>query len=219
MKKTIGNQQFKFLLGPWMVIPLSLIVAFLVGVVLYEIPEVHRDYERYIFLQGNIDMGGGCLFAGTIGLYIFFGFTAAWYLVLKLEESQTDISYLQTLTNAFLILWFHILVFIAGGTMHFSYDAIVTPNDFRNMFLLAGLLYMLSIIFICILHKLRINKSWKLILAPFFIVLWITIGSDGNTARAGQLVSSEQDPHYQIRGKRHAIMMSWHRVCDSILEN
>lgn len=48
--------RIKFFLGPWMIIPQALIVAPLFGLVLYEIPEVHRDYERYIFFQGSIDM-------------------------------------------------------------------------------------------------------------------------------------------------------------------
>lgn len=73
--------------------------------------------------------------------------------------------------------------------------------------------------YICILNRRRIDRRWKCILAPLFIVLWLIIGSDGNTARAGQLVSSAKNPHYIVRGKRHAIMMSWHRICDSLFGN
>ena len=209
----------KFLIGPWMIIPLAFTIALIFGAGIYEWPESSGDYEKYLFFQGNIDMGGACLFAGTLMLYLFFGFTAAWYLVLKLDELEVNNSFSQTITKAFWYLKFHILAFIIGGTMNLGYDARVTPNDFRNMFLLAGLLYLLSIFYICILHKLKVSRNWKLILAPIFMILWFAIGSDGNTASAGQLVSSETNPHYIIRSKKHGIMMSWHKLCDSIFRD
>lgn len=217
MNKPTGKQSLKLLLGPWMLIPLAFLVAWLVGGVLYEPPEIHHHLERHLFLQGSTDWGGGCLFAGTVALYVVFGFTAAWYLVLKLEESQGGTSYLRTLGRALRILTFHIIGFIVGGMANWGYDARVTPNDFRNMFLFAELIYMLSILFICALHRASIGVRWKLALAPLVIVLWLIIGSDGNTSRAGQLIQSGQDPQPITRGKRHAIMLSWHGICDSML--
>jgi hypothetical protein len=207
----------RLLTGPLMIIPQGLIIATAVGLGIYEPPEIHRHLERHIFLQGNTDWGGGCLFAGTIALYVVFGFTAAWYLTLKLNESKIRTSFLRTLGRAFWVLKFHILLFIVGGTANFEYDAGVTPNDFRNMFLFAGLIYFLSVLFICVLHQSLMGIKWKLALAPLFIILWLIIGSDGNTSRAGQLVQSGQDPQPIIRGKRHAIMISWHHLCDSTL--
>ncbi len=199
---------------PRMILPLAFTIAFIFGGFIYEWPEFSGNYEQYIFFQGSIDMGGACLFAGILSVYLFFGFTAGWYLVLKLEEI-TEQSFIKIIVNGLMILKYHILAFVVGSTITRGYDALVTPNDFRNMFLFAGLLYSLSFLNICILHKLSINRMLKLILAPTFIFFWIVIGSDGNTARAGQLVSSEKNPTYIIRGKRHAFMMSWHTLCDS----
>lgn len=205
-----------FLLGPWMIVPQAVVVAGLVGGVLYEPPEIHVHLERHIFLQGNTDWGGGCLFAGTIALYVAFGFSAAWYLVLKMQESSTPASFGQNLLKAVWFLKFHILAFVVGGMANFGYDAWVSPNDFRNMFLLATLIYTFSILLVVGIHSIGTPLLLRMVVAPVFTVLWLIVGSDGNTARAGQLVQSGQDPQPITRGTRHAIMLSWHRMCDSV---
>ncbi|MBI3985717.1 MAG: hypothetical protein HY343_02260 [Lentisphaerae bacterium] len=207
----------RLLTGPLMIIPQGLIVAIAVGMFIYEPPEIHGHLERHIFLQGNTDWGGGCLFAGTIALYVVFGFTSAWYLMLTLSASEDVHGFGRTILKAFWILKFHILAFVVGGTANIGYDSRVTPNDFRNMFLFAGTMYSLSVILICALHMTRFSLRLKLALAPFFTILWLVVGSDGNTQRAGQLVQSGQDPQAIVRGKRHAIMMAWHRLCDETL--
>ncbi len=207
---------FKFIFGPWMIIPQAFIVASLFGFIIYDWPEHSGNYEEFIFFQGNIDMGGGCLFAGTLMLYLFFGFTAGWYLVLKLNEVSTD-TFFQILKKSFFILKYHILAFVIGGTMDIAYDARVIPNDFRNMFCFAAMLYLLTIIAISFMKKLQFNYKIQLLLAPIFIIFWLYLGSDGNTSRAGQLVSAEKNPHYIIRSKKHSIMVSWHKLCDSLM--
>ena len=204
------------LTGPLMIIPQAIVVAGLVGGVLYEPPEIHHQLERHVFLQGNTDWGGGCLFAGTVALYVAFGFTAAWYLVLKMKESEIPSSFGRDLLKALLILKFHIGAFVIGGLAHLGYDARVTPNDFRNMFLLAGVIYVCSIVFVVWLSRLRPPRWARLALAPLFTILWLIVGSDGNTARAGQLVQSGQDPEWTPRGTRHRIMLGWHQACDGV---
>jgi len=217
MKPTIARSFFTFLLGPWMLIPVAFAIAYLVGLHVYEPPEIHRDLERHIFLQGSTDLGGGCLFAGTIALYVAFGFLAAWYVTLKLDETGPDTSLRQTIKRAVWILRFHILAFVAGGTINIGYDSRVTPNDFRNLFLFVAMLHGFSIILISYLHHSRLTLRWKLILAPLLTVLWLIIGADGNTARAGQLVQSGQDPQPVVRSARHHLMLTWHEQCDRFL--
>lgn len=215
MKRETTRQIATLLLGPWMIVPQAFVVAGLVGGILYEPPEIHRHLERHIFLQGNTDWGGGCLFAGTVALYVAFGFTAAWYLTLKMQESATQATFGRRLLKALWILKFHILAFAVGGTADFGYDARVTPNDFRNMFLLVTVIYACNVLLIVALHTTRFPLVPRLLLAPLFTILWLIVGSDGNTARAGQLVQSGQEPRPITRGTRHAIMLSWHRLCDS----
>lgn len=206
----------RLLTGPLMIIPQGLVVAIAVGIIIYEPPEIHRHLERHIFLQGNTDWGGGCLFAGTVALYVVFGFTSAWYLMLSL--GGTDIhSFWRTVIRSLCLLKFHILAFLIGGTANLGYDTHVSPNDFRNIFLFAGMIYLLSILFVAALHATRLGSRIMIALAPLFTVLWLIIGSDGITARAGQLVQSGQDPQPITRGSRHAIMLSWHHLCDSVL--
>jgi hypothetical protein len=83
------------------------------------------------------------------------------------------------------------------------------------MFLLAGLTYLLSVFVIVVVNRLRLPLSVRLALAPVFTIVWLIVGSDGNTARAGQLVQGGQDPQPITRGVRHSIMLSWHHACDS----
>ena len=206
----------KLLTGPLMIIPQGLVVAIAVGIFIYEPPEIHGHLERHFFLQGNTDLGGGCLFAGTVALYVVFGFTSAWYLALSLRGTDNR-SFWRTVVQSLWILKFHILAFLIGGTANFGYDAHVSPNDFRNIFLFAGMIYLLSILFISALHMTQLGTRIKIALAPLFTVLWLIVGSDGNTARAGQLVQAGQTPQPITRSSRHAIMMSWHHLCDSLL--
>ncbi len=208
----------KLLTGPLLIMPQALAVAIAVGNFMYVPPEIHRDLERHIFLQGNTDWGGGCLFAGTVALYVVFGFTSSWYLTLSLGDTENR-SFCRTIIRSLWILKFHILAFLIGGMANLGYDARVSPNDFRNMFLFAGMIYLLSILLIAALHATRLHPQIKVALAPLFTVIWLIVGSDGNTARAGQLVQSGQDPQPITRGYRHAIMLSWHRACDSVLDD
>ena len=217
MKKLTAKQIVTFLLGPWMIIPTGVVFALLSLFIYGDPPEIHGNLERAVFLQGNTDMGGGCLFAATVGLYVTFGFTAAWYLVLKMQESTTPVSFSRDLLKSLWHLKFHIIAFIIGGTANLSYDARVTPNDFRNMFLLAGLIYFLTVSAIVGMNRLHLPLSARLALAPVFTIVWLITGSDGITARAGQLVQSGQDPKPVTRSSRHAIMLSWHHLCDSAL--
>ena len=204
------------LTGPLMIVPQAVVVAGLVGGFLYEPPEIHRQLERHIFFQGNTDWGGGCLFAGTVALYVAFGFTAAWYLALKLKASATPAPFGKTLLKAVWFLKIHILAFVIGGIADLGYDSRITPNDFRNMFLLAGVIYCLSVLLIVCMTSLHLPMSVRLALAPLFTIIWLLVGSDGNTARAGQLVQSGQDPEWSPRSRRHRLMLSWHQTCDAI---
>lgn len=206
----------RLLTGPLLIIPQGLVVAAAVGMYVYEPPEIHGDLERHLFLQGNTDWGGGCLFAGTMALYVAFGFTAAWYLTLALSDLPRIDGFWVRWRKAVWILKFHLLAFLIGGTANLGYDARVTPNDFRNMFLFAAFLYLLSVCFITALSRTRFRLRIKLLLAPLFTVLWLIVGSDGNTQRAGQRVQSGQDPQPIVRSERHRIMMSWHALCDHV---
>jgi len=138
-----------------MIIPQAIVVAGFIGGSLYDPPEIHRQLEKHIFFQGNTDWGGGCLFAGTIALYVAFGFTAAWHLVFKLQEVARPSTFSKNLLKAVWFLKFHIIAFI--------------------------------------------------------------IGSDGNTARAGQLVQSGEDPEFKPRSARHRMMLGWHETRDTVL--
>ena len=207
----------RMLTGPLLIIPQGLAIAISVALFIYEPPEIHGHLERHLFLQGNTDWGGGGLFAGIVAIYVAFGFTAAWHLALSLQDLPASVSFGRACLKSLGILKFHLLLFLVAGTAPWPYDARVTPNDFRNLFLFAAGIYACTLLWIVALRTVRLPMSARLALAPLFTVLWLILGSDGNTARAGQLVQAGQDPQPIVRGVRHGLMLSWHRLCDSAL--
>ena len=206
-----------FLLGPAMLLPMSFVVAGLIGGVLYTPPEMTGKLEHMLFFQGSTDLGGGCLFAGTMALYVYFGLTAALYLALRLSEAPPGPTFGADVRRALWFLKFHIAAFLIGGVGDIGYDSSVTPNDFRDMFLFAGALYTGSVFLIIGLNRTTKKLASRVVLAPALIILWLIVGADGNTSRAGQLVQSGQDPQPIMRGVRHGLMLAWHHGCDKLL--
>jgi hypothetical protein len=83
---------------------------------------------------------------------------------------------------------FHIGLFVWGGTANLSYDAWIPPNDFRNMFILAAVLYSLTLVLIVIMNRRSLSTIVQLILSPCFMLAWYIVGSDGTTAKSGQIL-------------------------------
>jgi len=202
----------KVLIGPWMFIPQIFLGTFTI-LSIYQRPMETGVFDKFLFFQGSIDMGCELIFVATIALYVLFGFIASWYAVLKLEELDNKSTFLQMFTYLVKVLKYHIAIFIFWGILC-DCDARIIPNDFRNMFLLVFFLYLFTMILIVIMRKLNLSRGIRLIIAPIFIVIWLIIGSDGNTARAKQIPIWNDNPHYVVTSKKHAIMIAWHNLCD-----
>jgi len=202
----------KFFLGPWMLIPQ--IILGTIGILsIYQRPMETGVFDRFLFFQGSIDMGGEQTFVATIALYILFGFIASWYATLKLEALDSKTSFLKMFIYLLRVLKYHLVIFFLWGTST-EYDDWIVPNDFRNMFLLVFFLYLFTMILIVMMRKLNLSRSIRLIIAPIFTVIWLIIGADGNTARAKQIPIWNDNPHYVVISKKHAIMIAWHNLCD-----
>ena len=202
--------------GPVGILPIAFLVAWVVGGVAYTPPEASLKPEAMLFLQGSTDLGGGCLFAATMALYVVFGVLAAIYLTLKLDERPAA-GFRRDFVRALIVLKWHLLAFVVGGLANIPYDGFVLENDFRNMFLLAALIYALSVALVVALRQLRFGLGARLALSPLWVFVWLIVGSDGTTPRAGQLVNSGVDPVVSARGVRHGLMLKWHQACDSVL--
>jgi hypothetical protein len=202
----------KFFLGPWMLIP-QIIVGTIAILSIYQRPMETGVFDRFLFFQGSIDMGGELTFVATIALYVLFGFIASWYATLKLEKLDSKTSFLKMFIYLLRVLKYHIIVFLLWN-IGSDYDSRVVPNDFRNMFLLVFFLYFFTMILIVMMRKLNLSRSIRLIIAPIFTVIWLIIGADGNTARAKQIPIWNDNPHYIVTSKKHAIMIAWHNLCD-----
>src|SRR5215212_8162648 len=108
-------------IGPPGIIPISVLVAFVVGGLVYTPPEASLKPEAMLFLQGSTDLGGGCLFAATMALYVVFGVLGAIHLTLKLDERPVR-GFGSDFIRALGLLKWHGLAFVAGGTENLSYD-------------------------------------------------------------------------------------------------
>lgn len=216
MPRTRLNRAAIAVIGPAGILPIGIAVAVLVGFFIYVPPEVSLKPEAMLFLQGSTDLGGGCLFAGTMVLYVVFGVLAAAYLTLKLDEQRAR-GFLHDLSRSVWLLKWHAVAFVLGGLANVSYDGLVLENDFRNMFILAAVVYILSVVLITWLRQTKLGLSGRLLLAPLWVFAWLIVGADGTTPRAGQVVNSGEDPVIAPRGIRHGIMLNWHEVCDTVL--
>jgi hypothetical protein len=95
--------------------------------------------------------------------------------------------------------------------------AIMTPPDYRNMFVLVLLLYIASFFVVTTVSRRRLPLGTKVLISPVMLYLWLVIGSDGNTPKAGQMLFDHQKPARTARGMCHGIMLNWYRVCDIVL--
>lgn len=208
----------KFLLllsGPLLMLPIGILTCLLSGS--YESEEIGHLQKIPLFLQGSTDMGGSDLFAATMASYVVFGVLGALYLTLRLSDYPPT-NVLKDLVRSVWHLKYHIVLFLFFGRFNISmYDSLIRPNDFRNMFLLASLVYAASISWIVFLRRRSLRLRLRLALAPAFIVLWLILGSDGTTTKAGQVLYAGENPEERSRGIRHGIMLAWHRFCDDLL--
>lgn len=200
--------------GPVFIFPIGIVTCFLFGS--YEGDEIGHLQKIPLFLQGSTDMGGSDLFAATMASYIVFGFLGSVYLTLALARFPS-MGMLKDVVRSVWILKYHIALFFIFGQINIAYDSHIRPNDFRNMFLLASLLFGASILWVAFLHCRPLRLRLRLTLAPVFIVLWLILGGDGTTAKAGQVLNAGENPVNRPRSIRHGIMLGWHKVCDDLL--
>lgn len=199
-----------------MIVPIGIIVAFVFGGH-YEPDEIYNASPP-LFLQGSTDWGEACIYVAVLAEYIIFGILAIIFLNLKLWESR-PMGFYKDFKKSLWMLKYHIIAFIIGGTANIGSDTVITPNDFRNMFILMAILYFLTIIVIVTLNNLKTNKTIKIFTSTIFIILLLVVGSDGTTSKAGQSVSAGYDPKPIVRSYRHSIMLRWHEVCDKLFGN
>jgi hypothetical protein len=200
---------------PAAILPVAIIVAAYFG--RYTPEQITGLQEVPLFLQGNTDMGGSDIFSATIAMYVAFGLLASVYVTLQTYVRPRAASYSDALRANLRELRFHIPVFVVGGTACWDYDSRVAPNDFRNMFLFAVLVYALSVTFVTATARMRWPLLLRVVIAPTIVYAWLWLGWDGNTSKAGQILSSGQDPAFEPRSTKHRVMLAWHQGCDRVL--
>jgi hypothetical protein len=200
---------------PLAIVPVATVVA--VYFSRYSPEQITGLQEMPLFLQGNTDYGGSNIFSATIALYVTFGLLAAIYVTLQMHVHGRAPSYLDELRRNLWELRFHVFFFVVGGTACWTYDSFVAPNDFRNMFLFAIVIYSLSVVFVTTIGRTRRSLWQQLMIAHLVVYAWLWLGWDGNTAKAGQILNVGQTPVFQPRSYRHRIMLAWHQACERVL--
>jgi hypothetical protein len=80
-------------------------------------------------------------------------------------------------------------------------------------------LYVASFFVVTWLSPRRLPLAAKVLISPVMLYIWLVIGSDGNTPKAGQMLFAYEKPTRTARGIRHGIMLKWYRVCDIVLRD
>ena len=205
---------------PFMLLPSALVAIWLFGS--YGPPEITQA-RLPLFLQGSTDWGGSNIFAVTVALYLWFGIVGAAWLTVVSHGRTGDLSVVKALLTNIWQLRFHIGLFLFFGIATWnpwSSSQYRDPDpDYRNMFVLVLLLYGASFFVVTWLSRRRLPLAAKVLISPVMLYLWLVIGSDGNTPKAGQMLFAGQKPTRTARGIRHGIMLNWYRVCDIVLRD
>lgn len=199
---------------PAMLLPVAVTVVALVS--RYDSEDIGHKQAIPLFMQGSTDWGGSITFACAMALYVVCGTMASWQLVLWNELQPAWASFGERLRGGTWRLSLYWVCFLLGQ-LTWGYDRWIGPNDFRNMALLAALVFAASACWITWLSRRALPRGARIVAAPLLILCWLIAGSDGTTAKAGQVLLAGVDPAETPRGVRHGAMLQWHRLCDRVL--
>ena len=211
------------LTAPWALIPWSL-AFFALSVWLdrqagFAFPptEVSRRPETLLFLQGGTDWGGAELFAFSAIALPLFGLLAAMYLSLCLRTLPAATSFQHRLGLSWRIVstycGFFLMIALIVWLPPYYGAKCSCENDLPVLFLTAAVVFIATHFLIVWLAGTRLPGWTKTLLAPLFLALWLALGSDGQTPRAGQMLASDEEPFPATRGFRHGAMLAWRRLC------
>jgi hypothetical protein len=205
---------------PGMLLPSALAAIWLFGG--YRPAEITQARVP-LFLQGSTDWGGSNIFAVTVVLYVWFGLTGAAWLALVSHMRPARSSFASVLRANIWSMRFHASLFLLFGILTWSPWSSVQDRDpdpdFRNIFVLVVILYAASFLLVTWLSRQTLSLAGKVIASPLMLYLWLVIGADGNTPKAGQMLFGYEKPLRTPRGVRHGIMLKWYQLCDVALRD
>lgn len=210
-----------YVLGhPGMLLPSALIAIWLFGN--YSPPEITQARVP-LFLQGSTDWGGSNIFAVTVVLYVWFGILGAAWLTIVSHGRTVDSSFAKAFFSNVRHMRFHIGLFLFFGIATWNpWSPLANRDpdpDYRNVFVLVLFLYAASFVVVTWLSRRRLGLAAKVLVSPVMLYLWLVIGSDGNTPKAGQMLFAGEKPNRTARGIRHGAMLKWYQACDVVLRD
>jgi hypothetical protein len=213
--KLSGRALARLLTGPLGIVPIALLVAFGTDVLIESSFNMILPPGRVSFLRGSDDYGCSNLFAAATALYVAFGFLASWHLTLRLSEAAPAANALRDLLRALGILKFHLAAFVVGGWMFSEGGGCdrLHGSDFRNTFLLASVVFALTMGTTVWLYRWRRPEAVRLLLGPAAVLVWVFLGADGMTPKTWAQPSATQVTVNTV-SRRHALMWEWYQFCE-----
>jgi hypothetical protein len=211
------------LTAPWALIPWGVVffwfASWLDCLVRFAFPptEVSRRPEALLFLQGGTDWGGAEEFVLSAIALPLFGLLAAIHLSLRMRTLPTAMSFRQRLDISWRIIstyWgFFVMAALIVLLPPYQTPACSCEYDVRVLFITATVVFLATHFLIVWLAGTSLPNWLKTLLAPSFLALWLVMGSDGQTPRAGQMLAADEEPLPATRGLRHGTMLAWRRLC------
>ena len=169
------------------------------------------------FLRGSDDYGCSNMFAGAMVLCVLFGFLASWHLTIRLSESEEPPkSAFRDFLRTLWVLKFHLLAFPLGAWSFADGCDAMWGNDFRNSFVLVGVVYVLTMAATLMLYRWRFSETSRALLGPAAVALWLVVGSDGMTPKTWHHWSGEQMT-VSTTSRRQSLMKRWYELCERTL--
>jgi hypothetical protein len=206
------------LLGPFGILPVALLVASTTDLLIEKNFTMILPPGRVSFLRGSDDYGCSNLFAGATALYVTFGVLASWFVTRCLSERHRSKTFAGDVARAVWILKFHIPAFLAGAYMFSAGGGCDASygSDFRNVFLLACVVYLATLITTVWIYRLDWPQRRRFAVGPLAVAAWIVVGADGMTPKTWQVRTGDRFAT-EVHSRRHALMRTWYELCERTL--
>ncbi len=214
------------LTGPKLFWPVTLLAGLASGVLGLWIPaELHEDAETALFFQGGADWGGGMAYGCLAAMFAFWGVWLAWNLSLRMHAvERREVGFGRRVWRALLLLLptLGVAVGVAAALCVLSKEWLMglvagsapvsTCRDIPVLAATGAAVAVASILWVAWLDGRKWPVWLKCFLAPAATALWLALGWDGQTPRAGQRLECDWEPRPAVRGLRHRAMLAWYQL-------
>ena len=214
------------LTGPKLFWPVTVLAVLASGALGLWIPaELHENAETALFFQGGADLGGGMAYGCLAVVSAFWGVWLAWNLSLRMHAvERRGVGFGWRVWRALLLLLptLGVVVGVVAVLCVLSKDWLMgvlagsgpvsTCRDIPVLAATGAAVAVASILWVAWLDGRKWPAWLKCFLAPAATALWLALGWDGQTPRAGQRLECDWEPRPAVRGPCHRAMLAWYQL-------